>query len=287
MSFSRAFKYPFHNSPKVISIVLVMTIAFVVCMALIANSGLLSSYLQTVGYAPEAQIREADGASAGAVAGVIGLFAVLVIGGFWMNGYSMSAIREVMHGFDTLPDIEFGKNVGEGFWLFLSGVLYIMANIGVWLGIYVALNVVAFLGSFFSLIATVACLVAAVAFAALSGWAFYLGMARCALTRERAPLFEIVKNIGIARENVYVGVRLALRMVLLTVIYFIVRGVAELALGAFAGAEIVVATAMSVSVYYFFNLFQHFSTQHLIAQFALAAGVGEELDYGKLKSDYD
>ena len=287
MSFSRAFKYPFHNSAKVITIVLVMTIAFVICVAMLANSGFLSVYLEAADYGPDVEFEDMDGSPMTALAGIIGLLAVVAIGGFWMNGYSVSAIREVINGVDTLPDIEFRNNVGQGFWIFLSAVVYVIANVGVWLGIFFVLNFLAMLGSFISLIATIASVIAAVAFAALSGWAYFIGMGRCAVEQDRAPLFEIGRNIGVARENVGAGVRLALCIAALSIIYGIVRSIADLALGGFAGADIVVATAISVSVYYFFNLFQHFSTQHFIAQFAMETGVGDDLEYEKVKSAYD
>lgn len=289
MSFGRAFKYPFHNSSKVLSIVLVLTIAFVFCIALVVNSFDLSPYFAAEDFSSTGGSSYAnDEHGSGAVAGILGILLVLVFGGFWISGYSVSAVGEVMNGNDTLPSIDFGSNLRRGFWLFLSGLVYILANVIVWGCLYFVTTFVGFLGDIITLLAFLATLIAGVAFAALSGWAYFIGMARYAVEGDRSPLFEVAKNIGTARKNVYVGVRLTLRIVALTGIYGIVSTIVDSVLGGLAGEDIVVGAALWISVYYIFNLFQHFSTQHLIAQYAMAVGVGQSPDNYKPKPEnYD
>ena len=276
MSFSRAFKYPFHNSAKVISIVLVMTIAFVVCVALIANSADWSPYLQSA-YAASAfsDVASQDEMNAGMFVGFLGLLAVAVFGGFWMNGYSIAAVGEVMNGNDTLPGIDVGANTRQGFWLFLSSLVYALLNIVVWIGVGLVAAVAGSIGSLFNILTLIALFAALILISIPSGWAYFIGMARYADDGDRSALFDIGNNMRIARQNASTGIHLVLRFVGLTIIYGIVRTIVEGLLGGIAGSDIVVAAALAVSIYFFFNLFHHFSTQHLIAQYALAVGVGQ------------
>ena len=55
MNFSSAFKYPFHNFAKVMSIVLALTIAFAVFIAMILNSHDWSPLLEELCMAIEAR----------------------------------------------------------------------------------------------------------------------------------------------------------------------------------------------------------------------------------------
>ena len=286
MSFSRAFKYPFHNSAKVISIVLVMTIAFVICIALVANSADWSPFLQSVYDDPtHTDFAHEESVGAGMLLGGLGLLVIIVFGGFWINGYSVAVVGEVIEGNDTMPAIEFGKNLRQGFALFLSGLAYILANILIMFALFVVISIAAKLGGLISVPVSLAGFIAAFAFAALSGWAYFIGMARYAVEDNRAPLFEIVRNIKVARKNARRGIGLALYFIALTIIYGIARTTVDSLLGGLVGADIVVAAAISVSVYFFFNLFQHFSTQHLIAQYAMAVDIGQGDDIYKFKSD--
>lgn len=276
MDFIRAFKFPFRNSPKVISIVLTLTIAFVICVMLMANAVPWESSMEVAGDWTSVEVHNMD-FSASAVVGLLGLFALLVVvGGFWMNGYSIAVIREVMHGSDSMPAVDFAQNLRQGAWLFISALAIIALNVILWVAALVAVSITGSLGlpEILTVIVTLSGFVLAVAVAALTGWAYFIGMARYAIERERASLFAIAANIGIARANIGSGLRLALMMLLLSAIYGLVRGAVEGLLGGFAGSDVVVMAAVSVSVYFGFNLFQHFSTQHLIAQYALAAGLG-------------
>lgn len=276
MSLSRAFKYPFHNSAKVISIVLVMTIAFVVCIALIVNSADWSPYLQTA-YDGNAlsNVAPQDDVNAGMFLGFLGLLAIVIFGGFWMNGYSLAAVGEVMKGNDTLPAIDFGTNTRRGFWLFLSSLAYFLVNALVWIVVGAVVAWAASIGGLFNILALIALFAALILISIPSGWAYFIGMARYANDGDRGALFDIARNMRIARQNASTGIRLVLRFVALTIIYGIVRAIVEGLLGGLVGADIVVAAALTISLYYFFNLFHHFSTQHLIAQYALAVGVGQ------------
>ena len=288
MNFSRAITYPFQNLAKVFSIVLVMTIAIAIFLGLIVNSYDWSPLLATlygvdlgVGYSNELQ-----SFSASAWFGLLGLLIVAVISGFWLSGYSMEAVRSVMNGIETLPDIKFGRNVKDGFYLFISSVAY-------WFFFVLLLVVVfAFLGLTGSAdglnpIVALASFIVGIAAVALLGWAYFIGMARFAAEGDYKASWQIFRNIRLARENWRGGFTLLLYMIALTLVYGVVRSLVDTALGGFIGGFGMASITLSIIVYYIFNLMQHFSTQHLVAQYAIQIGVRSDyFDPEKEKQDF-
>ena len=126
MNFSSAFRYPFQNLAKVLSIVLVLTIAFAVFIGLMLNSHDWSPLLaQIYDLDPnEYIIGEPQAMGATPMIGLLGLVAVAVVSGFWLSGYSIEVIRSVWDEVEYMPDIDFGQNLKDGFYLFLSSVAY-------------------------------------------------------------------------------------------------------------------------------------------------------------------
>ena len=59
-----------------------------------------------------------------AIAGLLGLVVVAVVSGFWLSGYSIEVIRSVVSDIEYMPDVEFSRNLKDGFYLFLSSVVY-------------------------------------------------------------------------------------------------------------------------------------------------------------------
>ena len=275
MDFTRSLKYPFHNIAKVMSIVLVMTIAFVACIALITNTYDWTPTLEWLyAGAPPHALEDLQPPGSGVAIGFAGLVIVALAGGWWLNGYSVSVVRAVMNGIDTLPDIKLGVNLGEGFWLFLSSVWYMFAAGVVCTALIFAVVVAAQVGSAVGGLAMLLALILGLCFCALAGWAYFIGMARYAAEGSRGPLFQMLRNMRAARQNLGAGLRLILCFVALSIIYSMVQGIVNGLLESLMGADIVVAAAITLAVYFFFNLFQHFSSQHLIAQYAMAVGVG-------------
>lgn len=287
MDFTRAFKYPFHNSPKVISIVLVLTILFTFCIALIAGSHDWSSYLQLIGYHEALDsVSELDQPGAGAVLGMLGLIAVTVFEGFWLSGYSVEVIRAIMNNYDTLPGIEIGANLRKGFWLFLSGLWYVIASLFLGLVLWLLVGIISKLSVILGNVASIGAIVLAIAYIFLAGWAYFIGVARYAWSDDRSALFAIQHNMRIAREHRNASIRLSAFMIALSIMYAIARWLVDSLLGGFLGPNIVVAAAISFISYFAFNLFQHFSTQHLVAQYALEIGIGAQNEFDKDKVDY-
>ncbi len=287
MDFIRAFKYPFHNSAKVISIVLVLTILFTFCIALIASSHDWTSYLQLIGYREALDsVAELDTPGAGAALGLLGLMAVMVFEGFWLSGYSVAVIRAIMKNYDTMPGIEIGANLRKGFWLFLSGLWYGIVSLFLAVVLWFLVGIFSRLSFLLGSVATIGAIILVIAYIFLAGWAYFVGVARYAWAGDRSALFAIMHNMRIAREHRGPSIRLSAFMIALLIIYGIARSLVESAIGGFLGPDIVVAAVIAFITYYAFNLFQHFSTQHLIAQYALEIGIGGQNEFDKDKVDY-
>ena len=288
MDFVRAFKYPFHNSAKVISIVLVLTIIFTFFVILVANSFDWTPHLQTFGYGVDAgPADESVEPGAGLFAGLFGLLAFVILGGFWINGYSVDVVRTVMHGNDTMPNVEVGANLRKGFWIFLSGLWYGIAALVV-LGILVLIgSLLSNIGGLIGVLAMLAAIIAGIGYVCLSGWAYLIGIAIYAAQGKRDALFSITKNIEIVRANIGISFTLLIYNLILYAIYSLVRGILERLFGAVVGADLVVAATIGFIIYFAVNLFLHFSTQHLIAQYGLALELYEYDMPGKEKLDYE
>ena len=287
MDFIRAFKYPFHNSAKVISIVLVLTILFTFCIALIASSHDWTSYLQLIGYREALDsVAELDKPGAGAFLGLFGLMAVMVFEGFWLSGYSVAVIRAIMKNYDTMPGIEIGANLRKGFWLFLSGLWYGISSLFLGIVLWLLVGTFSRLSFLLGSVASIGAILLVIVYIFVAGWAYFVGMARYAWAGDRSALFAILHNMRIAREHRAPSVRLSAFMIALFIIYAIARWIVESVIGGFLGPDIVVAAVVTFITYYAFNLFQHFSTQHLIAQYALEIGIGGQNEFDKDKVDY-
>ena len=287
MDFAQAFKYPFNNSPKVLSIVLTLTILITLCVVLIVSAQDWSSYLQLAEvHETMDHLGELDPISGAAVFGFLGILALMILGGFWLNGYSVEVIRAIMKNYETMPAVEIGANLRRGFWIFLSALCYgfvsmllIIALVliaGIFSSLSEALGGIAGIGGFFVFIAYVF----------VAGWAYFVGLTRYSRSDDRSALFAIMRNMRIARDHGRLSIRLSAYMIALMLLYGFVKSIADGLIGGFMGPDIVVAAAISILTYHAFNLFQHFSTQHLIAQYGLAIEAAGPDMPSKEKLDY-
>ena len=291
MDFMSALRYPFNSIAKVFTIVLALTLALVVCLAIIVGSADWSAWVNEVHQLinqPELWMTEnhdmdADELQllvfpAGAALGLFLLLLVLIVGGFWISGYSLSVVRAVMAGEERMPGFAHGKHLSDGLMLFLASIVYgiagcvvialfmIVANFG---GVFALLGFVIMVGLFF-----------------LLGWSFYVGMARYAVGEGSGALFAVLNNIKTARAHWAAGLALTGWSIALAFVYKIGSGIVDAILGGIMAGDLVMDFAIVVVVFFALNFLQHFSTQHLIAQYALAVGVGEEQSM-KQKSDFD
>ncbi len=289
MSFSSAFRYPFQNFAKVLSIVLVLTIAFAVFIGLMLNSHDWSPLLaQVYDLDPNEYLSgEPEAMGAAPMIGVLGLIVVAVLSGFWISGYSIAVIRSIWDDVEFMPDVDFGRNVKDGFYLFLSSVAYWILFVVLLVVEWIILQVTGSMGAINALLVIVA-VALTVVIAAVMGWAYFVGMARYAAEGDHRAAFQIRRNMGVARENWTNGAGLLVYMIALSIVYGIIRAIVEGIFGGiFGGLAGMLGITLTIVIYYVFNLMQHFSTQHLIAQYATQIGIGgEEYNPGKDKIDF-
>ena len=286
MSFSNAFRYPFQNVAKVLSIVLVMTIAFAVFIGLMLNSHDWSPLLSQIYNLDPNDYVIGEPEPMGVVPwlGVFGLIVVAVVSGFWISGYSVEVIRSIWNDVEFMPDIDFGRNLKDGFYLFLSSVIYWVLFIILLAVETIVLQATGSLGAINALL-VIAAVAVTVITAAVMGWAYLVGMARFAAEGDHRVVYQIRPNMRIARQNWTNGAGLLVYMIILSIIYGIFRGIVD---GIFGGVEGMLGITLSLVIYYVFNLMQHFSTQHLIAQYAVQIEIADDdaYDAGKGKVDF-
>ena len=277
MNFSNAFRYPFRNFAKVMSIVLVMTIAIAVFIAMLINSHDWSPLLAHMyGFETlEPTTETLQPLNSTAISGIFGLLLAAVISGFWLSGYSIEVIRSIMRNEEWMPAIEFGRNLKDGFYLFVSSVAYWLLFMVLVVVLAVAASIVGSFdgfGRFFYLAAAVFALAAV----CIMGWGYLVGMARYAAEGDYKASWQVWRNMRMARTNPRTGFVLLLYMIALSIIYAVVRGIVDGIFGGITGANLFAGITVSIIIYYVFNLMQHFSTQHLIAQYAVEIGIGDD-----------
>lgn len=274
MNFSSAFKYPFHNFAKVMSIVLAMTIAFAVFIAMLLNSHDWSPFfahmldIETVDASAEVSVT----LGGTTIVGIFGLLLVAIVTGFWLSGYSVEVIRSVMREDEWMPGVDFGRNVKDGAYLFASSFAYwvlLIALIIVLAVVAAVVGRVAILGA----LVKIGAIPFTIGVAFVMGWGYFVGMARFAAEGDPKASWQIRNNMRIARDNWRKGAALVLYMVALSVIYGIVQQIVSGVFGGLLGANLLAGITLSIIIYYLFNLMQHFSTQVLIAQYAAEIGI--------------
>ena len=270
MSFSSAFRYPFTNFAKVFSIVLVMTIAMALFASLLFNAVDLEGYITAISAWDGTNHAELPAFSldGSGVMGILGVLLVAIVSGLWLSGYSVSVLRALMDGEPMLPAISFGRELVDGFYLLLASLAYGILFVAL---VVVEAVVLGVLPGFASGIVGLAAIFLTIGVGAVMGWAYFVGMARMAADGHHRAAWQIRRNMRIARDNWRWGAFLLLYMILLTMIYGVFRSLVDSVVGGLMGAA---GMTLSIILYYFFNLMQHFSTQHLIAQYAEAIGIG-------------
>lgn len=274
MNFSSAIRYPYVNFAKVFSIVLVMTIAMALFTGLFFNSfdldGFMLAFANWDGFSqldlPEFSL------SGTAVMGMLGMIAAAVFSGLWLSGYSVSVLRALMQDDQQLPPIQLGRDLADGVYLLLAAIGYAALFVGLIIVVSVVLGITGGLGIINGLLGMAAVLLT-IGLVAVMGWAYFVGMARMAAEGQQRVAWQLRRNMIIARQNWRWGAFLLLYMILLTLGYGMFSSLAD---GVFGGLTGAAGATLSIILYYFFQLMQHFSTQHLIAQYALAIGIGDE-----------
>ena len=296
MDFTSALMYPFKSFAKVLTIVLVMTIAIAVFLGMVLNSfdwmRLMNALEYYVQYGSD-YLPYFDPPSAMFIPGLIGLFTVMIVQGFWLSGYSVRVIRHVMDGYETLPNVEFGNDLRKGFYLFLTNILYgllflpFIAVVGMLMAMTSSPNGG---GGLAGLVFCSAFLVA-IPLVILLGWAYLIGMARFATEDERRVLFQIRTNLSLARQNIKPSLSLTGFMILLGLTFWFVSQFIGNALqlvtksffnGTLNDTTVLIIFIMPLMLSLAMNIIQEFSRMHLIAQYAYKIGIydtDDEFDF--------
>lgn len=282
MNFPSAIRYPFVNFAKVFSIVLVMTIAMALFTGLFFNSldleGFETAFTNWTNSEDVSHLEMPDIDLGGtAVMGIFGMFAVAVVSGLWLSGYSVSVLRALMQDEQQLPAIQLGRDLADGVYLLVAAIAYGALFLVLIIAEVAVLGITSGLGMITGLLG-MAVFLLSIGAAAVMGWAYFVGMARMAAEGNQRAAWQLRRNMFIARQNWRWGAFLLLYMILLSLGYGMVSSLVGNVFGSLAGAA---GATLSIILYYFFQLMQHFSTQHLIAQYAMAIGVGG----GKPKAD--
>ncbi len=274
MNFSSAFKYPFQNFAKVMSIVLALTIALSVFSAMVLNTYDWLPFLQALsGFgASESDLVTVAPVGGATIIGALGFLLTATVSGFWLSGYSIEVIRAVMREDEWMPGIDFGRNVKDGALLFVSSAAYWLLLILLIAVLAVAIGLIGRI-EFLGMVGAIASIVIIVGSVFVMGWGYFVGMARFAAEGDYKASWQIWRNMRAAREHKGAGLTLLLYMIAFSIIYGIVRQIVDGLFGGLMGANLLAGITLSIIIYYIFNLMQHFSTQVLIAQYATEIGI--------------
>lgn len=300
MDFSQALTYPFKSIAKVITIVLVMTIAFAVFLGMILNSFDLYEYLkafQVASYYGYEFMPNLTPPSPMIIPGIIGFFVVMIVQGFWLSGYSIRVIRAAIDGFEKLPAIVFKQDLLRGFYLFLSSLLYGLVSLPFFavLAIIIAMTASGSeAAAGLAMLSFCSAILIAIPFAIIMGWGYFVGMARYAAEDGHGALFQIWTNMRIARNNWKPSLSLAGYQFLLGLIYWFLSQFVNNAINlvstpflgnSFNQITILIAFLIPFMLSVGLNIVQQFSNMHLIAQYAYRIGIVDTFDeeFDKIK----
>lgn len=293
MDFTTALSYPYKSLAKVFTIVLVMTIGVAVFLGMILNSfdwmGYLTYFVQVANYGVSYEFTPAFEPNIPILfVGGLGLVITLIIQGFWISGYSIRTIRAAIDGIDQLPAVQFGSDLGKGFYLFIASILYALLFIPFFAIVAIlmamtagptgegGLAVVIFCGAF----------IVAIPLFVLMGWAYYVGMARCAVDDNNQVLFQIWTNMRIARANVRASFSLTGYQILLALMYGFISNMLSNVLDTvftsmgfeFNSTLFMLAFLLPFMLTVALNIVQQFSNMHLVAQYAQRIGIVDSYD---------
>lgn len=285
MDLSSALSYPFKSIPKVLTIVIVITIGIAVFLAMLMNSYDWVEYFRWLENASYYDYTPAlDPPGTDFFIGIFGLFVVLLAQGLWLSGYGVSVIRHVLEGFEKLPPIVFGRNIMDGLSVFFAGIWYGIVALPFLFGFFFLVGMFSTPDGEAGLGAVMLCggMIAAIPLSLLHMWSFMIGMVRCAAEDKRGAMFEVLTNFRFARENWKTALSLTAYQFLVAIIFWFASQAISLALQfvtmPFVGYgtntnNLLIVFVISMLGTYTIQIIQQFSSLHLMAQFAYNIGI--------------
>lgn len=260
MSFGKAFRFPFNNWPKVLTIALVFTIAIAVIVIASVNIDRLDSVLFMT-------------------------LALVAVQALFLSGYGVRVVRHLLNGHDTLPPIELVGDIGNGVMVLLGSLFHLLPLLGI--GIVGGILSV-FIGEF----ALLATFLISVPVTFVLGWAIVIGLARYASNEYSSCMFEVQTNVDITKQHSGRMFAFTAWNLLLGIIYSVLTNVVSVvydntvAFNLWVGNWQTTAVVVLVVGYVLtitLSILQQLSSLHLIAQ--LAPQVGIEGAKAKRKND--
>jgi hypothetical protein len=304
MDFTAALSYPFKSIAKVLTIVLVITIAIAFFLGMLLNSfdfvGIVNYLEDLVLYSSRynlTPVNPFDESTIGLfILTLLGLFSVFVLQGFWLSGYSIRVIRHVVDGHEKLPDAKIGKDLLNGLGLFGASIVYALVFVPFFFIVIMlmampsspngegGLSVLVFCSSF----------LVAIPLMVLTGWAYFIGMARCAINDNLSALFQLGTNFRLARQNVKASFSLTGYLILLGLTYgfisqFASKVIQLIITPVFDGFQDSMGVLIVITVFmlwFALNIVQEFSKMHLIAQYARQINLYDDFDDFVAKNDF-
>ena len=252
MRILEAIRFPWRSIPKILTMVLMISIVLVAIFSLAERGNQMS--------------RESSYYSEGEsllYLGVFALFGAALIAFIWLSGYSLDVIRHIYDGQSRLPAVHFGRNLAEGFMLLLSRVLWGAVLLFLFGLLYEILRPD---GNIRNALDTV--LVAAFVLGALE---FQVAMARYAVESRFGAAYELITNLTTLFRNLRAFFGMIGCQIVLIVIYIIpanaaVGLVSPRYIGSRENDYLIVIGLACVCL--MLSLLQHFSSLHLLSRFA-------------------
>ncbi|MEL6524289.1 MAG: DUF4013 domain-containing protein [Chloroflexota bacterium] len=228
--------------------------------------------------------------------GVIGGFAF----GLFISGYGVTIIRAINKGEDALPAFQIGKNIGDGFRIFLAGLIYMLPIIilvviaGVMMSASMSDAVMNDLvlsgtggqyGSGYeeamggAMLMLCGAMIIMVPLAIILSFAVQIGVVRFAIEEDSGVLFQFGTNTQLVFSNFGKVFKLLVLMIILALAYGIMGGIiggiigATLGAGMGSGMGIVVFLVVLNIVSQLLNTMQQVTNFYLLAGFAQETGL--------------
>lgn len=225
--------------------------------------------------------------------------------GLFIQGYTISVIRSVMDGEETLPPFAVARDIGRGAVLFIAGIVYTLPIIAFFVCGFILIGFVG--AGMEDATSDQAGLTALAMFCGMGlvslfvmfiiNFSLIVGQVRYAAEGRAGALFNVGKNFGIVMSNLGTTFGLFFRMIGIGLVFgFISSVILNVISGFFGGVssdlfyafergnpdaimKLGMPLAIFGSLYYtvslVFNLMQTFSVAHLVAGFGAQLGFAE------------
>jgi len=261
VSFSQSFAYPFNNLAKILKIVLIF-------LLIIASITVGSIMLQVP---------------------ILSLMTIPLILGYalFSSGYMVSVIREVADGSDMLPEVELGRDLGQGFAVMVIGLIYALPLIVLFvIGLLAIAVPVGSGGGSFMPILLLGLVFVVLAF--IFSYTAMIGMIRYAVSGNANEMLRFGENFSLFFSNVGAIFGLIWRTMLIGFIYGFVSGLTEtvfqgMMFGISSQTMLYVLLTVYMVGYMAVTFMNQIAQAHLIAGFGLQTGIIHTSDKQKLK----